>query len=571
MKNISKYFLIFLVTILIPVGCTDVLNVAPGDAYTEYDIYRDPVLAEKLVFNSYNSTESWGMNFNDWWTRRMGYENASDESWFHFVPQNYRITRSTITANDQGFFNGIWRQNYLNIGPINEFLSKIDGSDLKKTHSDKANVLKAEMLFLRAYNYFRLTNLYGGVVLVDKPFGLNDDFIKPRNSYQECIDFIVKDLDDAIKLFPSTMNSRSGKDFGRVSKGAAMALKSRVLLYAASPLHDPATVPNGPLYDYTKSTKWKDASDAAKALIDLNAFSLVTVNTPKDYQDMFLKNTSELILGRPFNPEFPTTPNDFNTLPDKAQSTVSSGGWGLSNPTHNFVQEFKMANGKRITEAGSGYVDADLYKNRELRFYANINYQGATFRGIELEYWSPGGKDSKEIGPPNHYAATGYNVRKFQDETVVIDKTQSASRPFPLMRLVEVYLNYAEAQFQLGNEAEARKYASLVAQRVGLPAITSSGTALLDDIKYERQMELFFEGHRYFDLRRWMMASKLDQDVSGVQWQRLDASGKLSPTGTLKRIDIPLIEDRKFDPKNYYIPIPVSEIEKAKLLQNFGY
>ncbi|MFZ1751961.1 MAG: RagB/SusD family nutrient uptake outer membrane protein [Saprospiraceae bacterium] len=571
MKNLNKYLLITFLTLIIPFGCTDILDVAPGDAYTEVDIYKDPILTEKLVFSSYNSTESWGMNFADWWTRRMGYENASDESWFHFVPQNYKITRSAITANDQGFFNGIWRQNYLNIGPINEFLSKIDGSDVMKSHPDKAQVLKGEMLFLRAYNYFRLVNLYGGVILVDKPFGLTDDFKRPRNSYQECIDFIVKDLDEAAKLFPSSMNNRTGKDFGRVSKGACLGLKSRVLLYAASPLHDQATVPNGPLYDYTKATKWKDASDAAKALIDLNTFNLVSVKTAADYQNLHLKPNAELIFARPFNPEFPTTPADFNTLPDKAQSTVSSGGWGLSNPTHNFVQEFKMANGKRITEAGSGYTDAEMYKNRELRFYANINYQGATFRGIELEYWQPGGKDSKDIGPPNHFAGTGYNVRKFQDETVLIDKSQSANRPFPLIRLAEIYLNYAEAQFFLGNEAEARTYVNKIAQRVGLPTITTSGQALLNDIKYERQMELFFEGHRFFDLRRWMMADKLGADVTGVQWQKLDASGKLSPTGTLKRIDIPLIEDRSFNPKNYYIPIPTAEIEKAGILQNFGY
>ena len=468
-----KRYLILLVALLTFTGCEDVLDTKPGDTYSEVDIYSNINLTEKLVFYTYNSTENWGLNEADWWTRRVNIENASDEAWFHFVPQNFRITRAQISANNMGFFNGKWAQYYRFIGTANDFLSKVDGSPVAVSNPKEVATLKGEMKYLRANAYARLINLFGGVPLIDQPFSLDDQFSVPRNTYEECVNFIVRELDEAAGLIPA--GTRGGIEFGRVSKGACLALKSRVLLYAASSLHDPAQsgAPRGPLYDYTKATKWKDAADAAKALIDLNAYSLVPVSSAREYQEMFLRPNQELIFARPFHPDFANTPGDFNTLPDKAQSPVGSGGWGLSNPTHNFVQDFKMANGKRINEAGSGYEPANLYANRELRFYANINYQGATFKDRELQYWLPGGADSKEAPGPNHFAATGYNLRKFLDESIVIDKQQSAKRPYPLARLSEIFLNYAEAQYHLGNEVEAQKYASLVSQRVGLPAITS--------------------------------------------------------------------------------------------------
>ncbi|WP_026231798.1 RagB/SusD family nutrient uptake outer membrane protein [Neolewinella persica] len=566
-----KIKLILLALVLIGTfGCEkDILETRPGNTYSEADIYANIDLTQSLVDYTYNVTENWGLNVDNWWTRRIGIENASDETWFHFVPQGYRITRGQIQPNNMGFWTQKWSQYYRYIGTANDFLSKIDQSPVAQSDPERVATLKGEMKYLRANAYARLINLFGGVPLFDTPFELTDDFNIPRAAYQECVDFIVRELDEAVGLLPA--GPRNGVEFGRVSRGACLAMKSRVLLYAASELHDPATAPNGPLYDYDKSNKWQEAADAAKAVIDLNEYSLVPVTTADDYQKLFLTPNSELIFARPFSPDFANTPGDFNTLPDKAQSPVGAGGWGLSNPTHNFVQDFKMANGLRIDAAGSGYDDADLYTNRELRFYANILYQGASFKGNELEYWSPGGTESREAPGPNHYAATGYNQRKFLDESIVIDQEQSASRPYPLARLPEIYLNYAEALYHLGREPEARTYVNLVAGRVGLPEITTSGEALLEDIQYERQMELFVEGHRFFDTRRWMMADRMNEDIMGIQWEKRNAAGELDPSGALTRLGPLLIEDRMFNPTFYYLPIPFAEVEKAGLEQNFGY
>ncbi|GGZ40182.1 hypothetical protein GCM10007049_37000 [Echinicola pacifica] len=569
MKNIKIVILAVLTTFL-SIGCAEVLDTKPGNAYSDVDIFSNIELTERYVFYAYNSTENWGLNFDDWWTRRVNIENASDEAWFHFVPQNFLITRSLIAPNNMGFFRNKWRNYFSFVGVVNQFLVEIDDTPVAKTNPDEVAILKAEMLYLRANAYARLINFHGGVPIIDKPFNLNDDFVVPRDSYEDCVDFIVSDLNTAISLLPSSKMVRDGGEFGRISIGACMALKSRVLLYAASELHDPSTIPNGPLYDYTKSTKWQDAADAAMDLIETNAYSLLPISNSKEYQEMFLRPNRELILGRPYSPEFPNTPNDFNTLPDKAQSPHSSGGWGLSNPTHNFVMDFKMANGKRIDEPASGFDPNDIYANRELRFYSNINFQGASFRGDKLDYSSPGGADAKEAPGQVHFAASGYNLRKFLDESITIDAEQSPHRPYPLARYSEILLNYAEAQYHLGNEAEARLYVSRVAERVGLPAIVSSGEALLADIKYERQMELAYEGHRFFDLRRWMDDDKIAEDIQGVQWKKVDANGNLDENGTLVMTQV-LIEDRSFNVANYYLPIPLNEVEKTGIAQNFGY
>lgn len=574
MRNI-KLILVFAAVLGLASCNEDFLDSVPGNAYSDAIIYSDIDAIDNLVFYTYNTTENWGMNLGAGFpVIYSGIENVSDECWLHWSNRHkFTVNYSTTEPNNMGFFEGIWARDYGYIGTVNNFLSRIDESPVAESNPDEIDILKGEMIYLRAHTYARLIKYFGAVPIIKVPFSLNDEsYVVSRNTYEECVDFIVSELDRSIALLPE--GPRLGAEFGRVSRGAAMALKSRVLLYAASPLHDisSAEAPRGPLYDYTKSSKWQDAADAAKALIDLGQYSLVPVNSSDEYHNMFLSPNSELIFARPFGPNTPNAGDNFNSLPDKAQGAVGNGGWGFSNPTHNFVQDFKMANGLRIDDPSSGYDPNNIYANREIRFYANINYQGATFKGIELEYWSPFGNSSRDLpgNDGNHFAVTGYNLKKFLDPNIVINVEQSPNRPYPLARLPEIYLNYAEAQYHLGNEDEARTYVNLVANRVKLPDITSSGSALLEDIKYERQMELFFEQHRFFDLKRWM-SSKLGEDIVGVQWEKRNSAGELDPNGTLMMIGPNLIDDRTFNKEDYYLPIPFDEVEKSGLEQNQGY
>ncbi|RME02298.1 MAG: RagB/SusD family nutrient uptake outer membrane protein, partial [Bacteroidetes bacterium] len=267
MKN-SKFKFIFIVFALFAINAcqTDILDTEALDAFTEDFIYSDPDQMEALVYTAYNSTESWGMNRFQWWGRRFNIEGGSFEAKFNFKNLELFRLRSGLTPSNAGIFTQKWRNYWDYVRMTNEFLDRVDGSEAMKINPDKVNMLKAEMKFLRANLYVKLINYYGGVPIIDRALGLEDNFDLVRNSYEECVDFIVKELDEAAAVLPET---RPASEFGRATKLAALAVKSRILLYAASKLHDPSTIPNGPLYDYTKPTKWQDAADAAKAVIDL--------------------------------------------------------------------------------------------------------------------------------------------------------------------------------------------------------------------------------------------------------------------------------------------------------------
>ena len=570
MKINKVLFIISTICIFAFIGCEKILDLKPKDVFSETDVFSDINLVELLLTHTYNCTASWGIDVQNWWGERMGIENACDEGYFHWNPSIYTIDIGIITPDGMGMFSHLWKQKYGFIREANVFLSKIDESEVKKINPIKVEELKGEMKYLRASVYFDLINYFGGVPITDKPFELTDEsFSIPRNSYKDCVNFIVNDLDEAKDMVPQI---RPANEFGKVTKGACLALKSRVLLYAASELHDPSTGsrPNGPLYDYDNDNKWKDAADAAKALIDLNQYSLVVVGSWEDYQKMFLHPNPEIIFARPFHPDWGNVGNDFTTLPDKAHSPNGYNGWSCCSPTQNLVWSFKMANGKRINEAGSNYNPENPYVNRDPRFYADIVFNGCMYRGRNAEFYLPGGLDSRDGIMNFHYNVTGYNLRKFMDESIDIDKEASPNRPYIISRLAEIYLNYAEAQYHLGNEDIAREYVNKVANRVSMPEIQTSGEELLMDIKNERQIELCFEGHRFFDARRWMSVSDLSGICFGIEWKKVDTNGNLSPDGILEQ-NIITVEERILNPGNYYLPIPRSEIEKSGIEQNFGY
>lgn len=589
MKKII-FFLAILCTWTVT-SCDDVLDTKPGDTYSEADIYNDTDLADRLLLYSYNCTDTWGENLNNFWCRCTGTENVCDEAFFHWKTTRYslyRVTAGQLTPNDLGnAFTNLWKDVYSYIRSCDEFLTNIKDSDVMKRDPDKTNQLIAEARFLRAYCYNKLIRQFGGVPLFDKPFKMDDELNVPRNSYEECVDFIVSELDAAAAVLPEY---NKGNDFGRADKRACLALKSRVLLYAASKLHDPSTQPSGPLYDYDKASKWQDAADAAKAVIDLPSCQdgLIQVTDAKAYQELFLHPNVNILFARPFNSSYATFDTQIYTLPDKAQSPCGYNGWGLSDPTQNMVDAFRMNNGKAITDPNSGYDEKKRYENRDMRFYADILYNGSSFRGREVEFFNYGKDGLNSILNPDmskHYNKTGYCMRKFQDETIDFDVEMSADRPYISFRLAEMYMNYAEAMYHLGNENVAREYASKVAQRAHQPAITSSGEQLLDDIKNECQIEFCFEGHRYYDLRRWMDVDHLSGNIRGIKCAYVDAFGnEVKPTydaeekliipdgAMLKYTVIPKLEYRPWKDAYYYLPIPYTEIEKAdKLEQNFGY
>lgn len=565
MKTNKILIIFFSMFILSLVSCEEkVLDKPPSDSFSDTDVWKDLKLAKMFANSTYNglyeSNTDWSFTNGN-----FGFPGSDAD----ILLANYGgggqapINQGDISPDYMGGWSSIWSRKYSYIRRCNIFLSHID--DLPAENLEEKMILKGEMKYLRVHLYFHLTRYFGGVPLITKPFELDDDFQVARNSYEECVDWMVSELDEARELIT---RDRTSDEFGKASKAACLALKSQILLYANSKLHDPSTEPNGPLYDYAKNT-WQEVANSAKAVIDDPDYELVTVNDYRDYGRIFYEVTPEIIFAKPNNPDYGTMCMEYFNGPP-GQPFL---GWGNNVPMQNFVDDFEMTNGLGISEPGSGYDPSpeSIYANREMRFYANVLFQGADFGPRKMDYAAPDGMDFPANVPCQEDGSrTGYNIRKFFDENI---DTQASHRKSPqiYLRLANMYLNYAEAQYFMDNEPEARKYINIIRNRVHLPPVTSTGEELFKDIQHERKIELAMEHHRFFDVRRWMIADQTGNiDVMGIEWKRVDGSGNLDPDGSLS-YSIFKVEERHFYPRNYYLPIPRSEIERSELEQNEGY
>lgn len=556
MNKILFPCIVFAVTLL-GTACNKVLDKAPLDSYTDQSVWSDLSLAEAFANNIYNvlptSTYDWGSSIN----RSYLLSCASDEGYNKFDYAGVRsiLTKGILSPDNAGDFD-IWAKNYFHIQNANILLSRIDAIPGDAT---TRNRIKGEVTFLRAYAYFQLVSDYGGVPLIKEPFDLNADFNVARSSYEDCVDFIVQELDLAASLLPASAPSTS---LGRITAPLAMAIKSRVLLYAASAQWNPGN----------DQAKWKAASDAAKAVIDLGQFELYTGN----YADIFTTLNNELIGVRLSNKQY-----NWSAFDGIEMMCYPSGfhGWAAFAPTQNLVDAFGTADGRLLTDPLSGYDPQHPYLNRDPRFYADIVYDGrllgnpafVTYRvsatnptGTAAEFYE-GGLDSPQGLDTWNNSETRYTFRKYMDTTYDFNATTQTNKFWILSRLSEIYLNYAEAEFHLGHEAVAREYLDLIRKRAGiLTPLSETGAALENRIRNERQVELCFEGHRYYDVRRWKIAEATQNVAIG------QVIINRAPDGT-KNYTYQTLEQRYFDPANYLLPIPKTEINRTGLPQNPGY
>lgn len=535
--------------ILLIVGCIlnntscNYLDIEPLDSYTENNIFSDAALTDAYVTRNYILPVN---GFVD--SRALRY--VCDESHNNFNSNSaWVVTRGQMTPDQLGNLD-IWSDYYSYIRNCNIFFKNIDNL---KTDSGTKNMLIGEVTFFRAFYYMELVNRFGGVPLITKAFQLNDpNMMITRNSYDECTKFITEEFDKAADLLPLI---QTGTKFGRVTKGAALALKARMLLYAASPLWNPND----------DKTKWQAAADAAKAVIDLGIYSL-----DPDYKGLFLNPKSpEIIFQRLYTSEYsngfdwPNSPNGFT-------------GYSATCVLQSMVDSYEMEDGTMPTPSIYETTN-NPWKRRDPRFYASIVYDGEIFRNTVIDFWinedgKTGGKDS-EFGTDNwNHSKTHYTIRKFMDESLLSPWSDNGAQPWIYCRLGEIYLNYAEAMYHCDNEEIARKYINLIRARARngnnaiLPDITASGEALLEKIQHERKIELAFEEHRFFDVRRWKIAETTDNiNATGIQIiKKADGS---------KSYKTVFVDTRKFiSPNHYLVPIPNSEIRKNnKLEQNPGY
>lgn len=431
-----------------------------------------------------------------------------------------------------------------NSNHINLDISRLDPAKRVEYENNLKDIRmwRAEAHFLRAYFNFELLKRYGPIPIIKSTLDINKDYSDtPRPTMKEVVEFIANDCDMAADSLELTPWRNMNDAFGRATKGAALALKSRLLLYAASPLY----VDFGDIDEANKpsdATLWKAAADAAKAVIDLNQYALAPA-----YDDLFkndFQNKEYIFVRRyPSNSDF-----------EKSNFPVSYGGKGGTNPSQNLIDDYEMLDGTAF-DWSDPVKAAHPFENRDERLLATVLMNGVLFKGKRIATY-PGGADAM---PNPNATKTGYYLRKFLNENVNIQTGGgSDGHVVPLFRLAEIYLNYAEALNEYDpTNPDIAVYLNKIRERVSLPDVPSGLTQeqMRTLIHHERRVELAFEEHRFWDVRRWKVASStLGATVKGVKITQDDAGNfTYSPVQ---------VEQRVFQPKMYWYPIPQSEVLK---------
>ena len=611
MKNI-KYLLIIVFFKGFMISCSeDILVLDPLDEYSDAAVWKDPVLAELFVNGCYQAIP-------------MDYAKFLQMC---FVDEGHRRTNANVTnfnncilnpdTDIPGWTQGeaypklMWSELYKTLRKCNIVIANVDKLPDNPALTDgktKKDRMRGEGYFLRAYTYLLLSNLYGGVPIVEKAYGLDDEYIVPRNTYEETINFIVGDCDRAAALLP---DRHTGNNNGRATRPAAMALKARILLYAASDLHntfifkntDGSAYSNPELVKYTSGNqrdRWVAAKNAAQAVINLNIFSLYRENPAtgdsiaQNFVDFFLEplNTQEDIFIRYFAQRL--VPYNNNILNNSTPNGYKGGGNNA--PLGNLVDDYEMKDGTQFSWNNPAHA-VKPYEYREPRFYASILYEGAKWRtrpadvapydpiGIinigEKEVWNSTTGQMVEVagidGRKSPFSAaegteSGYYLRKFMDPSLDGQYQNIAQgTPFRCIRFAEILLNYAEACIELGEYDEAKTALNRIRKRAGLPNITETGDALRERYRHERRIEMALENHRMWDVRRWAIGQTGYVPARGVRIRYLmDPDTKVtSPVPTITPVEF---EKRSWIDKAYFFPIMRVEMNRNNLLiQNPGY
>jgi len=589
MKNLL-YKLIAFSFAIVMVSCNkDFLNKKSPTEFSGSDEWGDPALTATFINGIYNEIPA-GLAMN---AGNVDESRSRDADGLNF--------NNMIITQDDGEY-GNWTGSYRAIRHCNVALENISKASFDPTLIDGVTLkdrMLGEVHFLRAYFYFRLTNYYGGVPIIKNVYGLNDSFKIAQSSYADCINFVVSDLDSAASLLPVI---QSGDNDGRATKGAALSLKSRVLLYAASDLHNPqknGSVTSGfshpELLGYTDgdaASRWKAAQDAAKAVIDMGVYSLYKPNpasaeeATQNYSDLFTSTKSVEDIFVKYSSA--STGGGYNGWGIAPNGWYGNGGVGALN---DLVDAYNMADGSKFDRSNPAEA-AQPYKNRDPRFYATVLFEGNKYRqrpadlvaydpiGVgqfgTWETWSNGamvpvyGLDTRNsIANSWNGNECGATMLKFLNKSVDIQKGYQ-DLTLRWIRYGEILLNYAEASIELGQEDEGKVYLNMLRKRAFMPDISTTGSALMADYRNERRIEMVYEDQRFFDVRRWMIGPAAYHDVHGVQ-----IVYKLNPdhtTATIPTVTPIVIRPGKWDNKAYFFPITRSELNKNdKLIELPGY
>lgn len=495
---------------------------------------------------------------------------ATDDAVSSAVTTNdvQRLATGAYNAASQVGSDMLWVQLYRNIRTATTFITNIKSVPLKEKLPNgvsMADVWKSEARFIRAMHYFELLKRYGGVPLMgDKILKLGDNVELPRNTFEECVNYIVSECDaikDSLRSYPIANPDLNGHV---ATKEAAMALKARVLLYAASPLFNGGNIEsNNPLTGYLHYdvNRWKRAADAAREFIDQNTYFTLT----PDFKDVFIvPGNREVIFFRSGgvnkNVETNNGPVGFPS---------QNLGNGRTSPSQDLVNAFPMINGKPITDPS--YDPSNPYANRDPRLNKTILHNGSQWLSTFIETFEGG---QHKPGGSIQQTKTSYYLRKFMGDFEAQANYSDTPHDWIVFRYAEILLNYAEAENEFsGPTADVYQVLRELRARAGIlpgpdnqygldPGMTKE--EMREVIRNERRIELAFEEHRYWDIRRWKIAEDVfSKPVEGLV---------IVKSGSTMNYTIVPVLTTTFETERYLYPIVYDEVLKNKnMVQNPGW
>lgn len=616
MNKIKSWSLSIVTAMALMTGCNDdfldtqPLTSIPGDV-----VWTDAGLAEAFVTDLYNVLGQGGFD-------EQMQASLTDEAVFTHPGRGINvITEARSNPADPGWINYTldWDDMYRRIRAANIAITNLQEPQFD--NPELVERLLGEALFMRAYMYHQLLRYYGGVPLVDSPYELGaEDYTIARNTFAETVDFIVNDAEQAAQLLDG-----EARVLGRASKAAALALRSRVLLYAASDLHDIPTASaksaviagfdHPELIGYVdgdQMQRWQRAQAAAKDVLDLEGYgymlNLTEPVTPEEGFENYVNvslfrggGEEDMIFGR----YFIQSRNENGGRVGLYNGPNGYRNWAGNTPIQQLVDDYEMMDGTEFSWDNPEHA-ANPYENRDPRFEATILHDASDWKprftttadpaneiqtgqyeviGSDGSVTTHFGLDTRQSSIEDwNGTRTGYYMRRFVDPNPnLVDMNMWQQVPWAFFRYTEAVLNYVEASIELGEDAVAQEWLNKVRFRVGMPAVTDMGQDLMERYRNERRIEMAYEEQRYHDARRWMIAP----EEFGEQPEIIDIEGTLKPGKKVTQYQynpenynyeytvIELgegIENRAWDDKMYYLPIHRDEMNRnEQLVQNPGY
>src|SRR5260221_1841123 len=549
MNQLLKSILIMVAGITLLTACSkDFLNTKPLSQIQASDTWKDGGLSEAFVTDIYNGLGNGGFD-------EQQLSSLSDEAVFVHPGRGINtINEGTLGPTNLGWVSNTyeWGAMYTRIRGANVALENLKTATFADTVLNHR--LQGEAHLLRAYYYHQLLRYYGAVPIVAHTYDLNQDYSINRSPFPDCVNFITADCDTAVSLLTGKTLAK-----GRATAVSALALKSRILLYAASDLHDIPTAKansqliaaftNPELLGYptgVRTARWQAAKDAAWAVMQAGGggykLGLTAPATSTDAQTNYVsiamgggsnapglgKSASgELLFERDFSSQLVSGgPGTDGTSVGLDNGPNGYHNWAGNAPIQELVDDYEMMDGTKFDWTKTTEAAAP-YKNRDPRLTATILFDGAGWKPRSKitsnpdpanqiqtgQYQMTGGAlqaglDTRQSPVENWNGSwTGYYMRKFVDpDPAVVDNNTRQYIPWPVFRYTEAVLNYVEACIELNDFADAQTWLNKIRYRAGMPATLETGDALRQRYRNERRVELAYEEHRYHDARRWMIA-----------------------------------------------------------------